>query len=226
MTMLDAIGVKSKVLEMLEENPSIPYSIIGDRVGVTRERVRQIAQRNGYPPRTGVLKLKTCPVCGKTFSTRNLYCSPVCGYKARRKRVAVNCHQCGKRIERTPGNMRSKSGKYFCNRVCFGKWTGENHSTKTKNRKPIIGDFEHEIGSREEFPLKGRAPSPEVVEIYNALLRSKENELIKVWNSNKDKLRALGTAIKRKAKRQGVNVASAIRDINGDFLLFLMRVTD
>ena len=89
-----------------------------------------------------------------------------------------------------------------------------------------MGDFEHEIGSRDEFPLKGRAPSPEVMEIYNVLLRSSENELIKVWNSNRDKLRALGTAIKRKARRQGINVASAIRDINGDFLLFLMRVTE
>lgn len=226
MTMLNTVGVKSKVLEILEENPSIPYSIIGDRVGVTRERVRQIAQKNGYPPRTGVLKLKTCPVCGKTFNTRNLYCSPECGYEARRKRVAVNCHQCGKPIERTPGNMRSRSGKYFCNRVCFGKWTGENHSTTTKDRKPVIGDFEHEIGRKEEFPLKGRASSPEVMEIYNALLRSSDNELIKVWNSDRDKLRKLGTAIKRKAKRQGINVASAIRDINGDFLLFLMRVTD
>ena len=178
MTTLDTIGVRSKVLEILGENPTLPYSIIGSEVGVTRERVRQIAQQNGYPPRTGILKQKMCPSCRKPFYTRNLYCSPICGYKARQKRMVINCHQCGKPIERTPGNMRSKSGKYFCNRVCFGKWTGKNHSTAIKDRKPVMGDFEHEICSRDKFPLKGRAPSPEVMEIYNALLRSCENELM------------------------------------------------
>ncbi len=226
MTTLDTIGVEPKVLEILEENPALPYSIIGNEVGVTRERVRQIAQRNGYPPRNGILKQKICPVCGSAFYTRNIYCSPVCGCRARQKRVVVSCHQCGKPIERTPGTMRSKSGKYFCNRVCFGKWTGKNHSTEMKDRKPIMGDFEHQIGLRDEFPLKGRAPSPEVMEIYNILLQLNENELIKVRNSKKDKLRKLGTAIKRKAGRQGINVASAIREINGDSFLFLMRVTE
>ena len=64
MTTLDTIGVKSKVLEILGENPTLPYSIIGDKVGVTRERVRQIAQQNGYPPRNGILKPKICPFAG------------------------------------------------------------------------------------------------------------------------------------------------------------------
>ena len=226
MTALDTIGVEPKVLEILAGNPTIPYSTIGDVVGVTRERVRQIAQRNGYPPRNGVIKHKICPVCGKAFHTRNLYCSPECGYKVRRKRVAVQCHQCGKSIERTPGNMRSKSGKYFCNRVCFGKWTGKNHNTALKRREPIMGDFVHEIGSVDEFPIKGRETSPEVMEIYNTLLQLNENELIKVKNHKRDKLRKLGTAIKRKARRQGINITSAIRDINGDSQLFLMRVAE
>ncbi|MFC1925788.1 hypothetical protein ACFLW2_03720 [Chloroflexota bacterium] len=226
MTTLDTIGVEPKVLEILGEDPTLPYSMIGDQVGVTRERVRQIAQRNGYPPRKGILRLKTCPVCGKTFNTKNLYCSPACGNQARRKRIVINCHQCGKPIERTPGNMRSKNGRYFCNRVCFGRWTGKNHSPTTRERRPIMGDFEHEIGSIDEFPLKGRTPSPEVMEIYNTLLQLDENELIKVKNSKRDELRKLGTAIKRKASRQGINVASAIKDDNGDSLLFLMRVAE
>ena len=166
MTTANTIGVEPKVLEILAENPTLPYSTIGDAVGVTRERVRQIAQRNGYPPRSGILRQKLCPVCGETFYTRNLYCSSNCRYKARRKRIVVNCYQCGKPIERTLGNMRSKSGKYFCNRVCFGKWTGTNHSKTNKHRKLIMGDFEHEIGTRDEFPIKGRMPSPEVIEIY------------------------------------------------------------
>ena len=128
--MLDTTGVKSKVLLILSKNPTISYSVVADMVGVTRERVRQIAQRNGYPPRKGQLKSKICPFCGKTFYTRNIYCSPICKYESSRRRIVVNCHQCRKSLERTPGTMRSKSGRYFCNRVCFGRWV---------SKKPLSG---------------------------------------------------------------------------------------
>jgi len=217
------MSIELKVLEILAENPTLPYSTIGEAVGVTRERVRQIAQRNGYPPRISIPK-KICHVCGKTYYTRNLYCSSICRYKTKQKRIVMNCHQCGKSIERTPGNMRSKSGRYFCDRVCYTKWTGANHSKKTKHRKLITGDFKHEIGTKDELPIKGRAPSPEVMEIYNIMLQLNDNEIIKVKNSSRDQLRKLGTAIKQKAKRQGINVTSAIRETNGDYLLFLKRM--
>jgi len=201
--MINKSGVGFKVLEILEENPSIPYSTIGDMVGVTRERVRQIAQKNGYPPRNGALKLKPCPICGKDFSTRNLYCSLACSHNAMRNRIVVNCHQCGETFERRPGAMRSKSGKYFCSRVCFGKWTGKTNSKASKYIKPIIGNLEHEIGSREELPLNGKVLSPEIMELFDALLCSSENNLIQVRKSNKHKLRKLGIAIKRQVKGKG-----------------------
>ncbi|MFC1925659.1 hypothetical protein ACFLW2_03065 [Chloroflexota bacterium] len=135
--MLNNVSVEPRVLEILGVNPDLPYSTIAGEVGVTRERVRQIARRNGYPPRSRILKQKICPVCGKAFFTRNLHCSPGCGYKARRKRIVISCNQCGKPIERTPGTMRSKSGKYFCNRVCFGRWAWDNYSMTRKGRKPV-----------------------------------------------------------------------------------------
>jgi MYM-type Zinc finger with FCS sequence motif len=226
MTTINRMSVKLKVLEILAEDPDIPYSNIGDEVGVSRERVRQIARQCGYPPRSCKGKPgKTCPACGKIFYKKNnTYCSTECGYKSRRRKIVLNCHQCGKSIERTPGTMRSRSGYYFCDRACFGRWTGKNHSSISKARKHLKGDFGHEIGSREEFPVKGRTLSPEVMKIYNLLLQLNENELIKVRNNKKDKLRRLGTAIKRKASKQGINVTSAIRDVNGNSLLFLMRV--
>lgn len=139
MAMPNATHVQQKVLGILEKNPSLSYSIIADQVGVTRERVRQIARQNGYPPRKRILNPKVCPTCGATFyNAENLYCSPECGYKAKRRRIVINCHQCGKPIERTPGTMRSKSGNYFCNRVCFGKWTGKNNLTPTKISRPAL----------------------------------------------------------------------------------------
>lgn len=123
MVTLDAIGVKPKVLELLGGNPTLPYSIVAEEVGVTRERVRQIAQRNGYPSRKGKPKSKICPVCKNTYYSRRLHCSRTCAYKAKRKRVVVICHNCRKPVERTPSNLRNKSGKYFCSRECFySRW--------------------------------------------------------------------------------------------------------
>src|SRR4030042_3757275 len=117
--LLDVANTRAKVLKKLEGNPALSYSILANEFGVSRERIRQIARQNGYPRRRGIAKPKMCPFCGKTYYTRRQYCSRTCVYKAREKRIAVNCHQCGKTIERTPGNMRSKSGRYFCNRACF-----------------------------------------------------------------------------------------------------------
>lgn len=152
--MFGNIGVRSKVLEILENNPSIPYSVVGSKVGVTRERVRQIARQCGYPPRNGILSQKICPVCGQAFNKKiNTYCSRSCGYEARRKRIIVNCCQCGKFIEQTPASMRSKSGRYFCSRRCYGKWVKKIRHTETRNKKLIVGDFKHEIGLKAEFPL-------------------------------------------------------------------------
>ena len=123
MVTTDLAGVKPKVLEILGENPSLPYSIIAEELGVTRERVRQIARRNGYPSRKGVLRLKICPVCGDIYHTRRVYCSRTCAYKAKRRRVIVSCHHCGKLVERIPGAVRNKSGKYYCSRACFyARW--------------------------------------------------------------------------------------------------------
>ncbi|MFC1925450.1 hypothetical protein ACFLW2_02000 [Chloroflexota bacterium] len=151
MTTLAIKGVEPKVLEILGGNPTLSYSIIAGEVGVTRERVRQIARRNGYPPRNGVLKQKICPVCGDAYYTKNLYCSSSCRYQANLKRVVINCHHCGQPVERTPGNMRSKSGRYFCNRGCFSRWMSKRHSRHPKERRHLAGDFEYEVGSRDEL---------------------------------------------------------------------------
>lgn len=127
----DIADTRTKVLKVLKGNPALSYSIIANEFGVSRERIRQIARQNGYPPRRGVLKPKICPFCGKTYYTNKQYCSRPCVYNSRKKRIPVNCHQCGKTIERTPGNLRSKNGRYFCNRTCFMRWIGKNRSKVT-----------------------------------------------------------------------------------------------
>jgi len=128
MNMLNVMGVTPKVLKILEGNPTLHYSSIANEVGVTRERVRQIAQRNGYAPRKGILKLEMCPLCGKTFKKRNrIYCSSTCAYKARHRRTVVNCFRCGKPIERRSGTMRNKTGRYYCSRSCYERKIEKKH---------------------------------------------------------------------------------------------------
>ncbi|MFC2018185.1 hypothetical protein ACFLTQ_02660 [Chloroflexota bacterium] len=160
MTTISLIGVEPKVLEILSGNPALPYSRIAGEVGVTRERVRQIARRNGYPPRHGILKAKVCPVCGDTFHTRNLYCSRNCVYKARQKRIIINCHRCGKTIEKTPGNMRSKSGRYFCDRLCVRKSAVKDHPAAPKKKRNVVGGFSYEVSSTCEIVSAPHAYMP------------------------------------------------------------------
>ena len=121
MTLLDVTtGVKPKVLELLGGNPALSYSTVANEVGVTRERVRQIAHQNGYPSRQGIVKTKVCPVCGGTFYNRkSTHCSPACGYVGKQKIIILSCYQCGKPIERKPSTMRNGSGRYYCDRVCY-----------------------------------------------------------------------------------------------------------
>ncbi|MFC2018137.1 sigma factor-like helix-turn-helix DNA-binding protein, partial [Chloroflexota bacterium] len=47
MTTITEISAKLKVLEILKERPDLSYSIIASEVGVSRERVRQIAKSIG-----------------------------------------------------------------------------------------------------------------------------------------------------------------------------------
>jgi hypothetical protein len=132
MTTLDITGVRPKVLEILRARPNLSYSRIADEVGVTRERVRQIAHKNGYPPRQGNLTPKICPLCGDIYYSRRLYCSDICAHKARRKIIVVICHHCGKSMERAPATLRRNgNGRYFCSRLCFyARWNKENRSIK------------------------------------------------------------------------------------------------
>lgn len=125
---LNVTDTRTKVLKILKGNPALSYSILASEFGVSRERIRQIARQNGYPPRRGVRKPNKCPLCGKIYYTKNQFCSRTCVYKSREKRIAVICHRCGKTVERTPGNLRSKNGRYFCNRTCFSKYQEKNSS--------------------------------------------------------------------------------------------------
>lgn len=68
-------------------------------------------------------KKQNCLVCNKEFITRInsdvKQCSKECGHKSRQIREVVECAACNKKFEKTLSQRaKSKSGFYFCSRVC------------------------------------------------------------------------------------------------------------
>ena len=104
---------------------------IGKEVGLTHERVRQIAVRMGLSMQ---LLEYWCPLCRESFSTAagRIHC-PRC--RPDQMYVTLNCDSCGKEFQRSKadyeghnlggyGNHRY-TGKVFCNRKCFGAYMGK-----------------------------------------------------------------------------------------------------
>ena len=119
-------------------------SQIGDKFGVTRERVRQLLARRGYSSKTAperpkkprkVYELKCCG-CEKVFeSNRKMkYCSDDCRYpntiSSRHKFQKFTCSGCGCEFERSEylininKNNKNRSGtnNTYCNRECYLKY--------------------------------------------------------------------------------------------------------
>ena len=86
----------------------------------------KLASKRSRKKRTTV-----CGYCGteflkevRTIQTNKMlghknYCCKKCQNKAKEKFVFVKCANCGKKIKKTPAELRaSKSGRSFCNRHC------------------------------------------------------------------------------------------------------------
>ena len=119
---------RQEVLDLIVSNPKIPYSDIGMRVGITRERVRQILKQNNlHESRSGLIVTKTCPVCNKvkTELKSKIFgktCSVECARKNLSKRTTLTC-ECGTVFTRRPSEIRSKI--CYCSRECFQKYRGK-----------------------------------------------------------------------------------------------------
>ena len=71
------VGAAMVVIRLRKGNPCMTLKQIGDRVGVTRERVRQVLSRAGLPTRALVSpKLRyECPGCGKLLLGPMFFCA-------------------------------------------------------------------------------------------------------------------------------------------------------
>lgn len=128
-----------RVKELLEINPTQTLASIAKQVGVTRERVRQIIQREHLTrSRPPPVDHGACVDCGKRFprphkkNTRKKNtrkkdtCNP-CSVK--RNTLTLICSVCDKPFTRRREHNRSKS-RVFCSKVCQGAWLGTTHGPK------------------------------------------------------------------------------------------------
>lgn len=159
---LDADNIEDRIKKIKEmfpgsvtakhfENMVFDYSngstlqIIGDKYGVSKERVRQILNRYGVD--TSVKKqVRKCELCGNICSNnQNKFCSDECRLEhrraARRKKYGPStrelyvmhvCDWCGNMFIRSQyienilvhglKNTKTNEHKTFCNKTCYGSY--------------------------------------------------------------------------------------------------------
>jgi len=124
---------KAEVLALVAQSgDSVSLAEIGRRVGLSRERVRQIARKEGAAARSrGEQRELVCPECGKVFTVRSSsieqrrrFCSRECSARSQRgprvERLTFSCEVCGQTYTRKASEV--KDGTRFCSKTCQGKW--------------------------------------------------------------------------------------------------------
>jgi predicted RNA-binding Zn-ribbon protein involved in translation (DUF1610 family) len=130
--------IRDSTERLLNVNPSLTYAEIARLLGVSRERIRQIAGRRRRHPRV-------CRVCGRLIKllqngvTQTAYGERFCPdcwsveKENRRKAhyVTFTCETCGSDFTRKAGVVRrqQKAGQRvrWCSRRCHGKWLGAEY---------------------------------------------------------------------------------------------------
>ncbi len=125
------------------------YSQIAKEANVSRQRIQQILS-----PSTDIQKMVRskqkglCEVCGKPLHSSGhihhksliedynslenlvLLCISCHMKKHRHNTVSLTCYTCGKVFQPNDSSARkrrNKSGYFFCNKECQGKWLGTTH---------------------------------------------------------------------------------------------------
>jgi len=122
---------RERILELRKENPELPSIRMAEMLSISRERVRQILEKEGLP--TAFYKdYGSCTVCGKDKPGRQQFCSKACSYEAHR--VRFNCALCGqsKQLLRSQYNAQVRRGydRMYCSRLCRnrGKWVFKSNN--------------------------------------------------------------------------------------------------
>ncbi len=129
--------IKDSATRILQVNPSMSYAEVGRMLGVSRERIRQVANNRKRHPRF-------CNTCGKQIRmfdngvTQNAYYQGYCrdcwiAEKERRRKThqrTFTCEWCGTRFSRKASAVRRQEELglkiRWCSKQCQGKWLAAN----------------------------------------------------------------------------------------------------
>jgi hypothetical protein len=120
-----------KAVELKRKNPCLTLEAIGDSLGVTRERVRQILQEHGFDTKRRI-KTRICAGCGRVYRVSEggrKYHSRECWKKS--ILIPVACASCGKIMWHREKHVLAQLStrgyqRMFCSRACKGQWVGLN----------------------------------------------------------------------------------------------------
>ena len=136
----------NRVIELRQENPDMTLKAIGEKVGITGERVRQLLKREGLPTvstnghttsyRVPRGKCKTCgDQIGLDKELDAKYCSRECIQTKGRAISFITCYRCGKVKSTSKNEVKWQSIKYkhtYCSRSCSSKAFWENISPEDR----------------------------------------------------------------------------------------------
>ncbi len=116
-----------EIAKMRHDNPCLTLQQIGNKYGISRERVRQVLAKQGAITKHYHEKiLYTCLNCGKVTPNKSGICSKKC--KTDYNQITLICDNCGKLFNRVKNdiirasNNENYKGHQFCNNTCFGEY--------------------------------------------------------------------------------------------------------
>ena len=124
-------ATRDKVIQSRLTYPELTLAAIGDKCGVSRERVRQILKVAQLPTKSqgyGTKTFQHCPGCNKQY--RGSYTHYCASCRHIETGTLIPCAHCGK-LKLVPNTLiryRAKHpesynpGQYFCKRTCFLGW--------------------------------------------------------------------------------------------------------
>ena len=123
-----------KIVKYRKENPCLTLTVIADKFGLTRERIRQIVSRAGIKTRHLSNSSKICPTCNGVKSRQSKQCMSC--FK-REHNLDLQCFICEGWFKRNQSKVIKRANTtgqvhFFCSKHCFGTWLGKNNIGKKR----------------------------------------------------------------------------------------------
>ena len=145
------------ILQLRAQTPAMPAVEIAQRVGVSRERVRQILAKQHLP--TTFRQRRRCP-CGALARPSRPHCSDECKALAQQQRhaktlIAIICEVCGgkKLLSRKHLAWTTQYGRStgrFCSTACRLEWLTKVYGPRLGREHGFVAHPEHMAKPRRE----------------------------------------------------------------------------